>query len=287
MKRIAVLAVLLCFPSVAKAQCTTSVPCSLFTTQTPASSQQDSGKSYEMGVRFFSDVSGSITSVRFYKPAIDTAKTHTVNLWSSSGAKLGTASTTSETNAGWQIAAFASPVAITASTQYVASYGNPSGAYSLTRPFFQNQYNAAPLHAVADSTATPNDAFASPPGTFPTTSFSASNYFIDVLFVTGGSAPPPPGITIGMITIAVGPPVQHSVSLTWQDSDTTVTGYNVYRSTTSGSGYAKLNASSISPLTFTDSSPAAGTTYFYVVTAVNANGESGFSSQVTAQIPSP
>ena len=65
-----------------------------------------------------------------------------------------------------------------------------------------------------------------------------------------------------------------------------MTGYNVYRSTTSGSGFAKINSSLISPLAYTDSTVANGTTYYYVTTSVDSTGlESVFSNQVTAVIP--
>ena len=67
---------------------------------------------------------------------------------------------------------------------------------------------------------------------------------------------------------------------------TTVTGYNVYRSTTSGSGYVRINANPITLLNYTDSTVANSTTYFYVATAVDSNGlESSFSTQATAVIP--
>jgi hypothetical protein len=80
--------------------------------------------------------------------------------------------------------------------------------------------------------------------------------------------------------------VQHTVSLSWIASTSTVSGYNVYRSTTSGSGYVKINTSLVSGLAYTDSSVASGTTYYYVTTAVDSSGnESGFSNQATAVIP--
>jgi hypothetical protein len=80
--------------------------------------------------------------------------------------------------------------------------------------------------------------------------------------------------------------VQHTVSLSWIASTSTVAGYNVYRSTTSGSGYVKINTSLVSGLTYTDSNVTSGTTYYYVTTAVDSSGsESAFSNQATAAIP--
>jgi hypothetical protein len=81
-------------------------------------------------------------------------------------------------------------------------------------------------------------------------------------------------------------PVQHSAVLTWNASTSTVAGYNVYRSTVSGSSYTKTNSSLVAALTYTDSSVQSGTTYFYVTTAVDSNGvESANSNEVSAPIP--
>ncbi len=78
----------------------------------------------------------------------------------------------------------------------------------------------------------------------------------------------------------------HSATLTWTASTSTVSGYNVYRSATSGSGYAKINPSLVASVTYDDTTVQSGTTYYYVVTAVNASGEeSTDSNQATAVIP--
>jgi fibronectin type 3 domain-containing protein len=62
----------------------------------------------------------------------------------------------------------------------------------------------------------------------------------------------------------------------------------VYRGTTTGGPYNKINSSLESSTVFGDANVAAGKTYFYVVTAVDGGGtESGFSNQVKAIIPSP
>jgi hypothetical protein len=78
---------------------------------------------------------------------------------------------------------------------------------------------------------------------------------------------------------------QHTVLLSWNGS-TSATGYNVYRSATSGSGYARVNSGLDGSLTYTDASVQSGQTYFYVTTAVDASGqESAYSSEVSALIP--
>jgi hypothetical protein len=82
--------------------------------------------------------------------------------------------------------------------------------------------------------------------------------------------------------------VQHSVTLSWTASTSTVSGYNVYRSTTSGGPYTLLTSTLVAGTTYTDSTVQAGVTYFYVVTAVDANGsQSVNSNEASAAVPTP
>jgi len=60
----------------------------------------------------------------------------------------------------------------------------------------------------------------------------------------------------------------------------------VYRSTTSGAGYIKVNGSLVPSMNYTDSAVQNGATYFYVTTAVDGSGnESAFSNEAPAVIP--
>jgi hypothetical protein len=80
--------------------------------------------------------------------------------------------------------------------------------------------------------------------------------------------------------------VQHSVNLFWNPSTSQVNGYNVYRSTTSGGPYAKLNSTPDQSTSFTDGTVASAHTYYYVTTAVNSSGaESSYSNQVRVSVP--
>jgi hypothetical protein len=80
-------------------------------------------------------------------------------------------------------------------------------------------------------------------------------------------------------------PVQHSVSLSWGPSTSSVAGYRVYRD--DGAGLLPLSAV-IPDLTYTDSTVVSGTTYHYAVTAVDPGGdESPYSNEVTAVVPTP
>lgn len=79
---------------------------------------------------------------------------------------------------------------------------------------------------------------------------------------------------------------QSSVALAWDASASTVAGYNVYRTTISGSAYVKVNSLLLSGMTYSDPGVKSGTTYYYVVTAVDSGGdESTYSNQVSAAIP--
>ena len=75
-----------------------------------------------------------------------------------------------------------------------------------------------------------------------------------------------------------------TVSLDWSDnSESDLAGYNVYRSTTFGGNFSKLNALLLSDSNYTDNNVINGTSYYYVVTAADTStNESGYSSQVSA-----
>jgi carboxypeptidase family protein len=82
------------------------------------------------------------------------------------------------------------------------------------------------------------------------------------------------------------PSTAHSAVLTWTPSTSTVSGYNVYRSVVSGSGYAKLNSALVASFSYSDSTVQSGTTYFYVATSVDSGGdESTNSNEASAAIP--
>ena len=82
----------------------------------------------------------------------------------------------------------------------------------------------------------------------------------------------------------------HAVSLTWTASTSPgVTGYNVYRGTVSGGPYSdQLTSTPIAATSYTDTTVAAGQTYYYVATAVGTGGESSvYSNQAVATLPAP
>lgn len=79
---------------------------------------------------------------------------------------------------------------------------------------------------------------------------------------------------------------QHSVALDWTASTSQVTGYNAYRGSQSGGPYTLLNSGLIAGTSYTDQNVQSGVTYYYVTTAVNAQGaESVNSNQAVATVP--
>jgi hypothetical protein len=70
------------------------------------------------------------------------------------------------------------------------------------------------------------------------------------------------------------------VSLGWNPASGAAS-YNVKRSNTSGGGYSTI-ASNVTATSYSNTGLTNGTTYYYVVSAVNSFGESGNSSQVSA-----
>jgi hypothetical protein len=81
----------------------------------------------------------------------------------------------------------------------------------------------------------------------------------------------------------------HDVILSWTASTTPgVTGYNVYRGTTSGGeSSTPLNSTPLGSTTYTDANVTVGATYYYLVTAIACNEvtQSAASNEVAATIP--
>ena len=113
-----------------------SCPCSIWnSTTTPANPAVNDPNAVELGVKFRVDLNGFITGIRFYKGTTNTG-THVGTLWTSAGQSLGTATFMNETASGWQQVNFSTPIAVTASTVYVASYHTNVGNYAANNGYF-------------------------------------------------------------------------------------------------------------------------------------------------------
>jgi pectate lyase len=107
--------------------------------------------------------------------------------------------------------------------------------------------------------------------------FFASASFDDFLVTSiGGGGGNPPAAPTGLVATAG----NAQVTLNWNASSG-ASSYNVKRSTTSGGPYTTI-ATGVTSTSYTNTGLANGTTYFYVISAVNAVGESGNSNQASA-----
>ncbi|MEV0231188.1 DUF4082 domain-containing protein [Nonomuraea sp. NPDC050786] len=164
-------------------------PCTLWPSSTvPAVTSQNDPNPVELGVKFRVTSPGYIRGVRFYKGTGNTG-THTGNLWTSTGQRLATAVFSNETASGWQQVTFSSPVPVTPGTTYVASYHAPNGHFSVNRNYFSTTYTNGPLIAPASgAVAGGNGVYTySATSTFPTSTISQSNYWVDVDFAPSSS----------------------------------------------------------------------------------------------------
>ena len=158
---------------------------SLFTASNmPAQINLNDGQQLEVGVKFQSFVAGQITALKFYRSPSDTSS-DLLDLWTSTGTNLASVTFTNTGASGWQSVSLATPVAISANTTYVASY-HTSGFYVATDNFFTAAFTSGVLTAPFG-----NGVYAyggtSTTGIFPTNTFGAANYWVDVVFAS--SAP--------------------------------------------------------------------------------------------------
>jgi len=149
----------------------------------------------------------------------------------------------------------------TASTQWPVTLGNAVNA--------MNGNVRIGVLNTSNNTITPA-ANATSNRVFSMTSANIQSAFLQV--VPGNVPPAPTGL--GAI------PGNAQVTLNWTAASG-ATSYNVKRSTTNGGPYANVQTG-VTGTTFTNTGLTNGTPYYYVVTAVNASGESPISTQVSA-----
>jgi len=106
-------------------------------------------------------------------------------------------------------------------------------------------------------------------------------------FVYGQIAPASstiPAAPTGLIATAVS---GSEINLSWTAPSGTVTGYNVYRGTTSGGESTTPVAAGLAVASYADMNVAAGTTYYYTVAASNSAGTGPASAEASAAVPMP
>ncbi|WP_448631427.1 N,N-dimethylformamidase beta subunit family domain-containing protein [Cellulomonas soli] len=179
----------------------TACPCSVYGQSVPVVAAVDDSSAVELGLRFTPQVSGFVTAIRFYK-GTGNGGTHQGRLWSAAGATLASVTFVDESATGWQTAQLSAPVAVQAGTTYVVSYTAPQGRYAAqSGAFWYTGREASPL-SVAGGFGAPASGVYANAGQFPTLSWGASQYYVDVLFSPSDSTPftvtsrwPVPGAT--------------------------------------------------------------------------------------------
>ncbi|MGO7019983.1 DUF4082 domain-containing protein [Rhizobium leguminosarum] len=193
---------------------------SLFTSaDTSGAAAANDANSVELGVKFIASANGQITGLTYYKSAQDTG-THVGSLWTTSGQLLGQATFINETGSGWQTVSFTQPINVTAGVTYVASY-HSNGFYSATANYFTTDFTSGALTAPASSVSGGNGVYAYGTGSlFPTASYNASNYWVDVLYQQGAQNSVPVATNDSGYSTNTGTPITIQASaLLSNDSD--------------------------------------------------------------------
>jgi hypothetical protein len=173
-------------------------PCTFWSTEVaPRLGGSADPRPVEVGLKFYADINGFITGMRFYKSAANTGP-HVASLWTIDGALIARASFVNESASGWQQVNFPAPVAIAAGTRYVASYHTTTGHYAVDIGYFSaSGVDSSPLHTPRNGAEGANGLYTySADSAFPSRGFVSTNYWVDVMFTTTpttASSPQPVG----------------------------------------------------------------------------------------------
>jgi hypothetical protein len=245
----------------------------------------------ELGTKFYSDIDGFITGVRFYKGTPNTG-THVGNLWSSTGTRLATVTFTNETASGWQQANFDSAVQITANTTYIVSYHTNVGSYAADGGYFTaSAIDSPPLHAPTSAAGNGNGLFAYGVSQFPTNTFNATNYWVDVVFAPTLEDSTPPVISLVKSTIVD----SSRVTITWTTNEdaTSKIQYSTDPEILSSTSTLPPDTQTVSVGTFVTqhsiglSGLTPNTTYYYRVISVDRSGNEANIAAPSVTVPGP
>ncbi|MEO5925046.1 MAG: Ig-like domain-containing protein [Bryobacteraceae bacterium] len=237
-------------------------PCNIWNAATLPSNaaEPNDGGSIELGVKFRATEAGFIRGIRFYKGATNVG-THVGSLWSSTGTNLASATFINETATGWQQVLFDTPVAVAANTTYVASYYAPQGHYAFDSAFFNAAVVTPPLRALANGEDGPNGLYRYNAGSaFPNASFNATNYWVDVVFVTSIGNQTPIAVADSYNTIQNQPLTVAASGVLSNDTDADGNTLTAIKVTDPASGSVVLNSNG--SFTFTPANGFTGAATF-------------------------
>ena len=245
----------------------------------------------EVGTKFFSDIDGFVTGVRFYKSAANTG-THVGNLWSLTGTRLATVTFANETPSGWQQATFAAPVAIRANTTYVISYHTNVGSYSADAAYFATApIDSPPLHAPTSPVAGGNGVFVYGASQFPNNTFNASNYWVDLVFAASVADSTPP--VVSQIKASIVDSSKVTITWTTNEDATSKVQYSTDPSILDGTTILPPGTQTLAVATFvtlhsvTLSGLTPNTTYYYRVVSVDRSGNGADVAAPSVTVPGP
>jgi hypothetical protein len=139
--------------------------------------------SLELAVKITVDSPTRLSAIRYFRDPAETGS-HIGRIWTAGGRPLASVAFANEApGGGWKEQALPNPLLLQANTVYVIST-NANTSWGRTLVALEGRINSGPLHSVADGR---NGAFASAAGTFPTQSFSATNYFVDAVILNDGT----------------------------------------------------------------------------------------------------
>jgi len=258
------------------------LPVSLFNpSDMPFILTTDDPNAVEIGVQFQTSVAGTVSAIRFYKSPYNTG-THVASLWNASGTLLARATFTNETGDSWQQVNFASAVALTPGVTYVASYHTTVGQYSSDSEYFTSPVSNGPLTAPVNAGVYGYGSGS----TFPTNTFNAENYWVDVVFNPGSAGGPP------VANNDSGFVATENTALTIQASDLLANDYSpsgyalsIQSVSSPSNGTVVLNSGSPQTVTFTPTNGYTGSAGFtYTIT----DGHGGTASaQVSLTVNAP
>lgn len=150
--------------------------------RTPGTAVQADTKAVEVGVRFRSNVAGTIEALRFYR-GTGNSSGYVAHLWNSSGTLLAQVSVRDGRIPGWQEGPLSTPVPITAGATYTVSYYTSNGQFARDVSGLTNAIVSGNLTAPGSASVGGNGVYVyATGGGFPTSSYKDANYWVDVRF---------------------------------------------------------------------------------------------------------
>jgi hypothetical protein len=157
----------------------------LFGSQVPSTAAASDPSAIEVGMRFEVTEQVDALGIRFYRGPGNSGP-HVGHLWTEAGAQLAEVSFTPGGPDGWQHAPLSTPLPLAPGQVYVVSYHAPAGNYAVDGAFFGGgDVSNGPIVGPESTSSDPNGLYLYGGG-FPTSSYNASNYWVDVQVQTFG-----------------------------------------------------------------------------------------------------